>query len=195
LKEKFAMRKHIYGVALFIFIVACGAVAYALFLAPAMEVNTTSRYCPKRIPATVSDPDPIPESPKPGPLAYKIKSFYLDLETGGGTVEVQLDWNSSEKPPAGVRLDFGLTTPGEPFSGKTVGYDYVHKPFEKGRSVTKTCRFMTSGDLDPKVKNYYGYAEVTDAAGVGSGITKTVLVEKNRMAGAMPVLMGHPNKK
>jgi len=187
------MRKHIYGFALFVFIVACGATAYTLFLSPTVEIKTS--YCPKRIPLAVGNPDPIQESPRPGPLAYKIKSFYIDDETDGATVEVQLDWNSSEKPPAGVRFDFGLTTPGEPFSGRTVGSYYADKPFEKGRSVTKICRFKTSGDPDPSVTNYYGYAEVTEAAGMGDGFKKTVLVEKNRMAGAIPVLMGHPNKK
>lgn len=190
------MRKHIYGFALFIFIVACGATAYALFLAPTVEVNTSSNYCRKRVPVAVhEDPDPIQESPRPGPLASEIKSFHIDLETGDGTVEVQLDWNSSEKPPSGVRLDFGVTTPRKPYEGMTVGSYYVNKPFEKGRSATHTCRFKTSGSPDPAVTNYYGYAEVTEATGTGSGFTKTVLVAKNRMAGAIPALMGHQKKK
>jgi hypothetical protein len=187
------MRKHIYGFALFVFIVACGVTAYTLFLAPTVEIKPS--YCRRNIPSAVSDPGPIQESPGPGPLAYKIKSFYLDLETGEGTAEVRLDWNSSEKPPAGVRFDFGVTTPGEPFSGMTVGSYWAPKPFEKGRSVTMTCRFKTSGGLDPKVENYYGFAEAAEAGGIGSGFTKTVLVEKNRMAGAIPVLTGHPKKK
>ena len=76
----------------------------------------------------------------------------------------------------------------------TVGSYYANKPFEKGRSVTETCRFKTSGYPNPNVTNYYGYAEVTEAVGTGSGFSKTVLVEKNRM-GAIPALMGHPNKK
>lgn len=190
------MRKHIYGFALFIFIVTCGVTAYSLFLAPTVEVNTASKYCPKRIPMAVTeDPGTIQESPKPGPLAYKIKSFHIDLQTGEGTVEVRLDWNSSEKPPSGVRFDFGVTTPGKPFEGMTVGSYYISEPFEKGRTMTETCRFKTSGDPDPNVTNYYGYAEVTEGGGTGSGFTKTVLVRKNRMAGAIPALMGHQKKK
>lgn len=190
------MRKHIYGFALFIFIVTCGVTAYTLFLAPTVEVNTTSKYCPKRIPMAVNeDPDPIQESPKPGPLAYKIKSFHIDLETGVGTVEVRLDWNSSEKPPSGVRFDFGVTTARNPNEGMTVGSYYVYKPFEKGRTTTKTCRFKTSAYPDPAVTAYYGYAVVIEATGAGDGFTKTVLVEKNRMAGAIPALMGHEKKK
>lgn len=88
-----------------------------------------------------------------------------------------------------------MTTPGKPYQGMTVGSYYVYKPFEKGRSMTKICRFKISGDPDPNVKTYYGYAEVTEGGGADDGYAKTVLVEKNRMAGAIPVLMGHPKKK
>ena len=146
------MRKHIYGFALFVFIVACGVTAYALFMPRRWRLNTSSKYCPKRISGgSQRHPDPILESPKPGPLSYKIKSFHIDLETGLGTVEVQLDWDSGEKPPAGVRLDFGLTTPGEPYSG-TDGRVMVMSTsrLKKGMSVTKTCLFKTSGRPRPE---------------------------------------------
>lgn len=93
------MRKHIYGIALFLFIVSSGAVFYKIFLAPRAHINIPSTYCQRRIPAAVTqDPDPIQKDHKPGPLSYKLKSFYIDLETGDRTVEIQLDWNSSENP-------------------------------------------------------------------------------------------------
>jgi hypothetical protein len=193
-REKFAMRKHLYGFALFVFIAASGAALYTLLFAPLKaDVPVVGD---DRLVVIVREPADLEEvKPIKSPLSYELKSFHIDLESRRGTAEVQLDWNSSEKPPAEVSVEFGLTTPGEPFSGMTVGHDDVRKPFEKGRSVTKTCRFLVLGHPGPNVTSYYGYAEVTEAAGIDDYITKLVLIEKNRMAGAIPALITHPNKK
>lgn len=197
------MRKHLYGFALFAFIVASGAALYTLLYAP---VNAdVPPVDDDRLVVIVREPANLEEvKPVKVPLSYEVKSFHIDLETGGGTVEVKLDWNSDKKPPAGVWFDFGVTTPGKPYEGMRVGYYYVHEPFEKGRSMTKTCRFKISGDPNPNVTNYYGYAEVTELVEkeevtkqveANGDITKLVLIEKNRMSGAIPALMTHPNKK
>ena len=92
-------------------------------------------------------------------------------------------------------LGFGVTTPGKPYEGMTVGSYYVYKAFEKGRSMTKTCRFKTSGAPDPNVTNYYGYAEVAEPFEKNDGVTNLVLIKRNRMAVAIPALMVHQKKK
>lgn len=188
------MRKHIYGFALFVFIVASGATLYTLLYAPLKAdvppVDSDRLVVIVREPADIEEVKPVKVL-----LSYEVKSFHIDLETGLGTVEVKLEWNSDKKPPAGVRFDFGLTTPGKRYEGMKVGSYYVKEPFKNGRSVTYTCKFKSWGDPDPKVTNYYGYAEVTEPVEKNDDVTYLVLIEKNRMAGAVPALMTHPNKK
>jgi hypothetical protein len=197
------MRKHIYGFALFVFIVASGAALYTLLYAPfKADVPPVGD---DRLVVIVREPANIEEvRPERNPLSYELKSFHIDLETGEGTVEVKLAWDSDKKPPAGVRFNFGLTTPGTRYEGMAVGSYYISEPFKKDRSVTYTCKFKSGGDPNPNAANYYGYAEVTEPVEkpevrkpveTNGDITKLVLIEKNRMAGAIPALMTHPNKK
>ena len=98
-----------------------------------------------------------------------------------------------ETPPAGVGFDLGVATRWKPLRDK-VGSYYLDEPFKYGRTVTKTCGSRLWGaTLDPKVTNYYGYAEMADRDNGGS--TKLVQIEKNRMTGAVPALVRHPKKK
>jgi hypothetical protein len=188
------MRKHIYGFALFIFIVGSGAALYTLLYAP-LKLNVPP-VGDDRLVVIVREPADIEEvNPVKSPLSYELKSFHLDLETSEGTVELKLAWDSDKKPPAEVRFDFGLTTPGKPYEGMRVRSYSVYEPFKKGKSVTHTCKFKSWGNPKPDVTNYYGYAEIIEPLGKDDFITKTVLIEKNRMAGAVPALITHPNKK
>jgi hypothetical protein len=184
------MIKHIIGFALFTFIVACGVIAYAFLSVPPIP-----RVEEVRPPVSVREPV-VREVVAQKPLSYELQSFEVDLEKGTGTVQVKLKWNSNEKPPAGLRFDFGLTTPGEPFAGTQVGSYYITGPFKAGRSITETCVFKLWGAvLNPVEKNYYGYAEIVDRGTESAGITKLVYTEKDRMIGAISALVRHPLKK
>lgn len=182
------MRKHLIGFALFSFIVTSAVVIYGSLYYWNRFEEIKVRACPQREGRPVTrENSPVSES-----LTYKLKSFNIDIEKGTGTVEVELGWRSDETPPAGVRLDFGVVTPEEPKAEIQVGSHYIDAPFASGSTVTQTCAFKLWGAvLDPKVKNYYGYAEVAER----DGMTKLVYTEKNRMIGAFPVLVKHPNKK
>lgn len=180
------MRKHLYGFALFAFIVASAAAVYAFIHTPnfiAEEVRLES-----------SVPAPIEKIPDIDPLTYELKSFNIDLEKGIGTVEMKLNWNVGDKPPAGIRFDFGVAISGKPYAGTQVGSYYIDKPFSGGRSSTQTCVFKLWGAfLDPNITSYYGYAEIAERG--NNGATTLVYTEKNRMIGAISALIRHRDKK
>jgi hypothetical protein len=184
------MRKHIFGLALFIFIVASSVLIYGSFYYWTEYDNVSAKPLPERR-AIKEIPEERPVSPDR--LTNRVKSFTIDLEKGTGTVEVDMTWNSDEAPPpSGVRFDFGVVTPSEPTAEIQVGSFYIEEPFNGERSATKTCVFRLWGNpLDPKITNYYGYAELADR----EGVTNLVYTEKNRMAGAVQVLVKHPRKK
>jgi len=185
------MRKHIIGFTLFTFIVVSAAIIYAIIY-PFKEVHE------KNVTACRFNRSEEPRPPvlvQASRLKYELKNFFVDLEKGTGTAELKLEWMPDmETPPAGLRFDLGVATAEKPLHGIQLGSCYLDEPFAYGRTVTKTCEFKLWGaTLDPKVKNYYGYAEVADRDDGGS--TKLVQIEKNRMIGAVPALVKHPKKK
>jgi hypothetical protein len=184
------MRKHLYGFALFTFIVAtavvfCGAFYYW------NEYDV--RVAPRPLPESISPAETQP--PKSGPPLYELKSFLIDLEKNTATFEVKFNWESTEKPPLALEFNFGVTTARKPYEAIELGTELVQLPFFEKKSVTKTftSTIYARGKLDPKA-TYYGYLELNDRPKNNDGVTKLVLIEKNRMAGSVPALIKHPKK-
>jgi hypothetical protein len=192
-REKFAMRKHIYGFALFVFIIASGAGSYALFFSP-----------PDKDPPIVKQPVRVTALENRGaekavdlsPVSYKIRSFIIDLEKKEVIVEVDLRWNSELPEPSAIRLNFGVATAASTFEGIEIGSAVFDDPFIASRMVSRTFTVTLTGreKLDPKERNYYGYLEVGDN-GPPSGATTLVYRRKNKLAGSVPALVRHLNKK
>lgn len=183
------MQKHLVGFALFFFIVVSSVLIFGSFYYwKEYEVITSPK------PHIEYKPVPYERAASVERVSYVIKSFNIDMERGLGTVEMALTWSSDDEPPAGLRFDLGVATADKPLHGIQVGSCYLDEPFAYGRTATKTCEYKLWGaTLDPKVRNYYGYAEVADRDNGGS--TKLVQIEKNRMIGAVPALVKHSKKK
>lgn len=183
------MRKHIIGFALFAFIVTCGAVIYGFLYTPPMpEIAEVT------IPVTHA---PVEVRKETSALSYELTGFTVDLEKRRATIDVTIDWDSAEKPPAGLVLDFGLTTADRPFAGISLGYQNLSQPFAYGRTLRRTfiLDLKEFNGLGAREEAYYGYMGATDIAEVKSSSTRLVYTEKNRMIGAIPALVRYPLKK
>jgi hypothetical protein len=166
--------------------------AYAFLYTPPMPLIEEVR-----IPVTVSEPQTVEVRKEAAAVSCELKSFTVDLEKGQATIEVILAWNSAEKPPAGLVLDFGVTTADRPFAGIQLGYLKINRPFASGRSIsnTFTLDLKEFSGVSPNETAYYGYMQATDIAELSRSSSRAVYVEKNRMIGAIPALVRHPLKK
>lgn len=182
------MKKHIYGFALFLFIVSSAVIAYRFLLPPqtfVVPANLTHADHPRSI---------EPASKMAEGLTCEIKNVVLDVEGGYGSADVTFRWNSSEPAPDGLIVDFGLTTADRPFEGRSIGYARIGSVW-KNNTMTENVKFLLEGrtrGLDLK-KNYYGYIEASDWKG-GDERVKLIYREKDRMTGAAPVLIKHGKK-
>lgn len=184
------MIKHIIGFALFVFIVTCGVMVYAFLYTPPMpQIEKV------RIPVAVAEPSR--GKTEVSPLSYELKSFTVDLEKRQATIEVRLEWNSAEKPPHGLMLDFGVTTADRPFARIHLVSKLINRPFGSSRSIGKTfvLDLKEISGMSPQETAYYGNMEATDIAELTPPLSPAVYVEKNRMIGAIPALVRHPLKK
>jgi hypothetical protein len=185
------MRKHIIGFALFTFIVTCGVMVYAfLYTPPIPQIEEV------KVPVTISGTRTVEIKKEASALSCELKSFTVDLEKRQATVDVKIDWNSAEKPPGGLILDFGVTTSDRPFAGIGLGNLSIKHPFGEGRSFRQTfvLDLKDFSGLSPK-DAYYGYVGATDIAEINRSSSQAVYVEKNHMIGAIPALIRHPLKK
>lgn len=183
------MKKHIYGFALFLFIVSAAVITYSfLHTPPVPDVETVY--------LTIDDHPRYPRAShaESGELSCEIKNVVLDVEGGYGSADITFHWNSSEPAPDGLIVDFGLTTADRPFEGRSIGYARIGSVW-KNNMMTENVKFLLEGrtrGLDLK-KNYYGYIEASDWQG-GDERVKLIYREKDRMTGAAPVLIKHGKK-
>lgn len=185
------MKKHIFGFALFLFIVSSAIVTYRFLYAPPVpdvEVVHINHDAPP--PAQYVGLG----SKTAEVLSCEIKNIVLDVEGGYGTADVTFRWNSSEPPPGGLIVELGLTTADRPFEGRGIGFARIGSVW-KNNTMTENVKFLLEGradGLDLK-KNYYGYVEASDWKG-GDERVKLIYREKDRMTGAAPVLIKHGKK-
>jgi hypothetical protein len=185
------MRKHIIGFALFIFIVASGVMVYAFLYTPPMPGIEEVK-----LPVTIGEQREVGVKEEASALSTELKSFTVDLEKRQATIDVRLDWNSADKPPAGLILDFGVTSADRPFAGIGLGYQNLNRPFASGRTVRRTfvLDLKDFSGLSPK-DTFYGYIDVTDIAELSRSSSRAIYVEKNHMIGAISALVRFPLKK
>jgi hypothetical protein len=190
------MRKHIYGFALFVFIVASGAIAYTLFH-PMAEINMGSGTRGNHPRAVVSEPAPVGKALQAGRLEYEIKSLTVDLNTNRGTAVVELYGRSKDILSRGFDIGFGIVTADQPHGGSLIGWS-GGEGFVSDESLSETRTFtfpLEEGSrrkFDPE-KNYYGFLHMEPGATDfrGDDLDGT----RDFMYGLVPVLVRHPNKK
>lgn len=191
------MRKHLYGFALFVFIVASGAIVYTLFH-PRSEI--TRGFCRRETqPRTaVSEPAPVGKTVQAGRLPYEIKSLTVDLAANRGTAVVEFHGPSKDTLTKGFDIGFGIITADQPHGGTLIGWSRG-KGFAFDKSLTETRTFIfpleegSRSKFGPE-KNYYGFLHLepgfTDFQG-----DDVLDGTRDFMYGSVPVLVRHPNKK
>lgn len=185
------MIKHVIGFALFVFIIACGVMVYAFLYTPPMpQIEEV------KIPVAPGYRRPVELKKEIEVLSYELHSFTVDLEKRKATIDVTLEWNWHEDHPAGLVLDFGLTTADRPFAVTSLGYQNFSQPFANGNTVRRTfvLDLKDFAGLSPK-ETYYGYMGATDIAEARRSSVPLVYTEKNRMIGSVPALVRYPLKK
>jgi hypothetical protein len=176
------MKKHIYGFALFVSIVASGAIAYTLFHPG----------------AAVSERAPVAKTVQAGRLRYEIKSLTIDLASNRGTAVVELHGLSKDTLPRGFDIGFGIVTADRPHDGTLIGWSGGEGfTFDESQTETRTFTFpLDEGSrrkFDPE-KNYYGFLHMEPGATDFKG-DDVLDGTRDFMYGSVPVLVRHPNKK
>ncbi|HQU85702.1 MAG TPA: hypothetical protein PKY59_21380 [Pyrinomonadaceae bacterium] len=120
------MKKHILGFAVFSFIFASFAIAYAFIYAPAIPHENSVEVF--GVPVYKSEPPSSCHKKKPKKLTYEVINSHLDFKKNKLYTTVNVEWNGSEPTPKIIYVNTEILLPSE----KLVEYDSVNiaTPFD-----------------------------------------------------------------
>lgn len=139
------MKKHILGLAVFSFIFAFFAVAYAFIYAPSMPEGDTVEVF--GVPVYKSEkPTSCHKSAKK--LSYEVISSQLDLQKKKLYTRVLLKWNGREPAPKSLFVNTNVMIPSENYSL----YDSTN--IVTGFNIGNTTTVLLESDVSDEFSNY-----------------------------------------
>jgi len=187
-KEKFGMKKHIFGFALFSLIVATFAFIYTVFYAPSMPSKNAVK-------PPVSQTETRSERPtacfprRPKQFYYTIDGANYYVENNVLVSKITLYWNGSGAPPAKISVQPRIFMIDNSENPKSLKAETLIEPFKDGnsKSLTVDSKFVING-VGNGPPNLYVVFEVLDAES-GNYLTS----EKVNLAEAFHILTVYPD--
>jgi hypothetical protein len=193
------MKKHLFGFAIFSFIVGTAIFASVIFNAPKEVMLPAVEPVPYETIKTScwQTEEQTTAKTVEAPLSYTLQDVSWDAEKNLLRAKIQIFWHGNGNQPKAVNYKINFFTADQPEKSLLIAEDTVQSPFEGRYAAAKNITFfvkMRGERIDPK-KNYYAYVDLGSfeqegnaASGTFSGrLTRVVLNESEKLAKAAPV--------
>jgi hypothetical protein len=133
-KEKFAMKKHIFGFVLFSLVVASFALVYAFFNAP--SIPPVEAVKPPVAQTETREEKPYFCNFRRNNFSYVVQSSQFDLDNNKLTSKVKVYWNGNGNPPEQIYLTGNLFTLDQKGTSKSIEPMVFTGAFNNRREAT-----------------------------------------------------------